>query len=169
GRPRRSPEPPAGRALGRPAAARRDRARARLAPDRRVRGRADRQPRLGDERGDPPPHAAVGRRLRPDDRHGHARPARGRDRRPHPLPRRRPDRPRAPPLGRGRGARGDERAQRPVIGVSLKGLAGRKLRSALTALAIVLGVAMISGTFILTDTINKGFRTIFTESYKNTS
>jgi putative ABC transport system permease protein len=56
-----------------------------------------------------------------------------------------------------------------VIGVSLKGLAGRKLRSALTALAIVLGVAMISGTFILTDTINKGFRTIFTESYKNTS
>jgi putative ABC transport system permease protein len=56
-----------------------------------------------------------------------------------------------------------------VIGVSLKGLAGRKLRSALTALAIVLGVAMISGTFILTDTINKGFTTIFTESYKNTS
>src|SRR5207302_479911 len=30
-------------------------------------------------------------------------------------------------------------------------------------------VAMISGTFILTDTINKGFTTIFTESYKNTS
>ncbi|HYZ78284.1 MAG TPA: FtsX-like permease family protein [Gaiellaceae bacterium] len=56
-----------------------------------------------------------------------------------------------------------------MIGVSLKGLAGRKLRSALTALAIVLGVAMISGTFILTDTINKGFTTIFTESYKNTS
>jgi len=56
-----------------------------------------------------------------------------------------------------------------VIRVALKGLAGRKLRSALTALAIVLGVAMISGTFILTDTINKGFTTIFTESYKNTS
>src|SRR5205085_8960537 len=78
-------------------------------------------------------------------------------------------RPRARPLGPGRGAHGDERAQRPVIGVSLKGLAGRKLRSALTALAIVLGVAMISGTFILTDTISKGFKTIFTESYKNTS
>jgi len=56
-----------------------------------------------------------------------------------------------------------------VIQVALRGLAGRKLRSALTALAIVLGVAMISGTFILTDTINKGFTTIFTESYKNTS
>ena len=34
----------------------------------------------------------VGRRARPDHRHGHARPARGGDRRPHPLPRRRPRR-----------------------------------------------------------------------------
>ena len=40
----------------------------------------------------------VDRRLRPDDRDGHARGARGRDRRPHPLPRRRPDRARQ--LGR---------------------------------------------------------------------
>src|SRR5437660_10287440 len=53
--------------------------------------------------------------------------------------------------------------------VALRGLLGRKLRTLLTALAIVLGVAMISGTYILTDTINKGFRTIFTQSYKNTS
>jgi putative ABC transport system permease protein len=51
--------------------------------------------------------------------------------------------------------------------VALKGLLGRKLRAALTAVAIVLGVAMVSGTFILTDTINKGFTTIFTQSYKN--
>jgi putative ABC transport system permease protein len=56
-----------------------------------------------------------------------------------------------------------------VIRVSLRGLAGRKLRSALTAFAIVLGVAMVSGTFILTDTINKGFTQIFTQSYKNSS
>ena len=42
--------------------------------------------------------------------------------------------------------------------VTLKGLAGRKLRAALTALAIVLGVAMVSGTFVLTDTIDKGVR-----------
>ena len=41
--------PPVG-ALGRPAAARRDRARARLAARRRLRGRADRQPRLEDRR-----------------------------------------------------------------------------------------------------------------------
>jgi len=56
-----------------------------------------------------------------------------------------------------------------VIKVALRGLLGRKLRTALTALAIVLGVAMVSGTYILTDTINKGFTTIFTQSYKNTS
>jgi putative ABC transport system permease protein len=54
-------------------------------------------------------------------------------------------------------------------GVALKGLAGRKLRAALTVFSVVLGVAMISGTFILTDTINKGFHSIFTGSYKNTS
>jgi putative ABC transport system permease protein len=54
-----------------------------------------------------------------------------------------------------------------VTGVTLKGLAGRKLRAFLTALAIVLGVAMMSGTFVLTDTINGAFTSIFTESYKN--
>ena len=36
---------------------------------------------------------------------------------------------------------------------SLKGIAGRKLRTALTALAIVLGVAMVSGAYTLTDTM----------------
>jgi putative ABC transport system permease protein len=56
-----------------------------------------------------------------------------------------------------------------VLRVALKGLAGRKLRSALTALAIVLGVAMVSGTFVLTDTIQQGFDRIFGVTYKNTS
>jgi putative ABC transport system permease protein len=55
-----------------------------------------------------------------------------------------------------------------VIGVALKGLAGRKLRAALTATAIVLGVAMISGTYILTDTIKSAFGTVFTEVFKHT-
>ena len=54
-----------------------------------------------------------------------------------------------------------------MIAVALKGLAGRKVRALLTAVAIVLGVAMISGTYVLTDTINSGFNTIFTHSYKN--
>ena len=55
-----------------------------------------------------------------------------------------------------------------MIAVALKGLARRKLRAALTALAIVLGVAMISGTYILTDTIKSAFGTVFTQVYKHT-
>jgi putative ABC transport system permease protein len=54
-----------------------------------------------------------------------------------------------------------------MLGVTLKGLAGRKIRAFLTALAIVLGVAMMSGTFVLTDTINNAFTSIFTQTYKN--
>jgi putative ABC transport system permease protein len=52
--------------------------------------------------------------------------------------------------------------------VALRGLAGRKLRSVLTAIAIVLGVAMMSGAYVLTDTIDKAFDTIFVESYAGT-
>jgi putative ABC transport system permease protein len=55
-----------------------------------------------------------------------------------------------------------------VISVALRGLAGRKLRATLTALAIVLGVAMMSGTYVLTDTIDKAFSEIFDESYAGT-
>jgi putative ABC transport system permease protein len=55
-----------------------------------------------------------------------------------------------------------------VIRVALKGLLGRKLRAALTAVAIVLGVAMVSGTYVLTDTIKAAFSTVFTQVYKNT-
>ena len=55
-----------------------------------------------------------------------------------------------------------------MIGVALKGLAGRKLRAALTAIAIVLGVAMISGTYVLTDTIKSAFSTVFASVYQHT-
>ena len=55
-----------------------------------------------------------------------------------------------------------------MTAVALKGLLGRKLRSVLTGLAIVLGVAMISGTYILTDTINKAFTNVFNVSYRHT-
>jgi putative ABC transport system permease protein len=44
---------------------------------------------------------------------------------------------------------------------------GRKARAALTAIAIVLGVAMVSGTYILTDTIKAAFSSVFTEAYKS--
>jgi putative ABC transport system permease protein len=56
-----------------------------------------------------------------------------------------------------------------VIRVALAGLLGRKLRSALTAIAIVLGVAMISGTFVLTDSIDKAFNSIFTDVRKGSN
>jgi putative ABC transport system permease protein len=55
-----------------------------------------------------------------------------------------------------------------MVRISLRGLLGRKLRAALTAIAIVLGVAMISGTYILTDTIDRAFSTLFTQSYAGT-
>ncbi len=55
-----------------------------------------------------------------------------------------------------------------MIAVALRGLLGRKLRAALTAIAIVLGVAMVSGTYILTDTIKAAFTTVFSDVYKHT-
>jgi putative ABC transport system permease protein len=55
-----------------------------------------------------------------------------------------------------------------MIGVTLRGLAGRKIRSFLTAFAVVLGVAMISGAYVLTDTFQKAFDNIFNESYVGT-
>jgi putative ABC transport system permease protein len=55
-----------------------------------------------------------------------------------------------------------------MIAVALKGLLGRKLRATLTAFAIVLGVAMISGSFVLTDTLGKTFDDIYDESYQAT-
>ena len=55
-----------------------------------------------------------------------------------------------------------------VIRFALKGILGRKLRTTLTAVAIVLGVAMVSGTYVLTDSIDKAFDTIFTDVYRGT-
>ncbi len=51
--------------------------------------------------------------------------------------------------------------------VTLRGLLAHKLRLALTALAIVLGVTFVSGTFVLTDTLNSTFSTLFNSVYRN--
>ncbi len=72
--------------------------------------------------------------------------------------------PRREPAGR---ARGDELAQL-MISVALRGMARRKLRTALTAIAIVLGVALITGTYVLTDSIKGAFGGIFTQVYQGT-
>ena len=50
--------------------------------------------------------------------------------------------------------------------VTIKGLLAHKLRLALTALAIVLGVTFISGTFILTDTLHNTFSVLFGNVYQ---
>jgi putative ABC transport system permease protein len=55
-----------------------------------------------------------------------------------------------------------------MIGVALKGLAGRKVRALLTALAVVIGISMVSGTFILTDTMQKSFNGLFTDAAADT-
>jgi putative ABC transport system permease protein len=56
-----------------------------------------------------------------------------------------------------------------VTHFAIRGLLSRKLRTALTALAIVLGVAMISGTYVLTDSIDQAFDKIFTDIRKGSS
>jgi|HubBroStandDraft_6_1064221.scaffolds.fasta_scaffold03604_5 putative ABC transport system permease protein len=49
----------------------------------------------------------------------------------------------------------------------LRGFVQRKLRVLLTAVAIALGVALMAGTYILTDTINGAFAEVFDTAYAN--
>ena len=55
-----------------------------------------------------------------------------------------------------------------MVRVALRGLATRRLRAALTAVAIVLGVALVAGTFVLTDSITGAFSSIFSTIYQGT-
>jgi putative ABC transport system permease protein len=50
----------------------------------------------------------------------------------------------------------------------IQSILGRKLRTVLAGLAVVFGVAMVSGTFVLTDTVKKAFDSIFEGSYNRT-
>ncbi len=50
----------------------------------------------------------------------------------------------------------------------LRGLGAHKLRSTLTSIAIILGVAMMSGTFVVSDQITNAFSTIFQTAFKGT-
>ena len=72
------------------------------------------------------------------------------------------------PSTRARDPRDARAGERTMIGVALKGLAARKVRALLTALAVVIGVSMVSGTFILTDTMQKSFNGLFTASSAKT-
>lgn len=53
--------------------------------------------------------------------------------------------------------------------VALKSVLGNKLRFGLTALAVVLGVAFVSGVFVLTDSINRSFDGLFSEINEGTA
>src|SRR5215204_1422865 len=53
-----------------------------------------------------------------------------------------------------------------MLTATLRGLSAHKLRLALTALAVVLGVAFVAGTYVLTDTINETFTDLFEQTTK---
>ena len=53
--------------------------------------------------------------------------------------------------------------------LALKGALARRLRLALTAMAIIIGVAFVSGTLVLTDTLNATFDQIFGNATKGVS
>jgi putative ABC transport system permease protein len=54
-----------------------------------------------------------------------------------------------------------------MVKLVLRGFVQRKLRVLLTAIAIALGVALMAGTYILTDTINHAFAEVFSTAYAN--
>jgi putative ABC transport system permease protein len=53
-----------------------------------------------------------------------------------------------------------------MVRMALRGLLARKLRTALTGFAVVIGVAFVAGTFIFTDTINASFDDLFKQASK---
>src|SRR4051794_13458644 len=130
---------PAPSALGRRAAALRDRPRAGQRPRRPARRRADRQPRRGGRRRGPPP-AARGRRRGARGGHGHPRGGRDAD-----------GRPRAGPA---------RRQARVVVSLALAGLRARGRRTLLAA-AGVLAAAIVAGTG---TTVGYGLATGFERS-----
>ncbi len=52
-----------------------------------------------------------------------------------------------------------------MVRVVWRGLLQHKLRAGLTALAIVLGVTFVAGTFVLTDTLHATFTSLFSQIY----
>ena len=57
------------------------------------------------------------------------------------------------------------KVSRLMTAIAIRNLAAQAAH-ALTALAIVLGVMMVAGTYVLTDTIDSSFDHIFTQSQR---
>ena len=55
-----------------------------------------------------------------------------------------------------------------MVRMAVRGLFARKLRSALTGFAVVIGVAFVAGTFVFTDTIDASFKDLFERVSKGT-
>ncbi|MGA7436411.1 MAG: hypothetical protein WBW44_12455, partial [Solirubrobacterales bacterium] len=51
-----------------------------------------------------------------------------------------------------------------MLSLTFKNLWARKWRSLMTAIAVVFGIALVAGTFVLTDTTNGAFNDIFTKA-----
>lgn len=56
-----------------------------------------------------------------------------------------------------------------MLRLSLKGVAANKVRYWLTALAILIGVAFVTGTLVFTDTIRDTFNSLFADIYQGTA
>src|SRR6478735_9127690 len=56
-----------------------------------------------------------------------------------------------------------------MTGLAIKSLWARKVRALSTTFAVVIGVAFVAGSYVLTDTIFAAFDEIFGESLKGTS
>ncbi|OAK51589.1 hypothetical protein A3K89_11760 [Rhodococcoides kyotonense] len=56
------------------------------------------------------------------------------------------------------------RTHNPMRKVSLRNLAAHKVRLALTVLSVVLGTAFVSGSFVFTDTLQRTFSSIFSDT-----
>jgi putative ABC transport system permease protein len=55
-----------------------------------------------------------------------------------------------------------------MLSLTFKNLWSRKWRSLMTAVAVVFGIALVAGTYVLTDTTNQAFDQIFNESLAGT-
>jgi putative ABC transport system permease protein len=53
-----------------------------------------------------------------------------------------------------------------MFSYAVRDLAARRRRAGMTALAVLIGVSMIAGTFVFTDTIHAAFRQLFTNASK---